>query len=68
MKKEGSKREHGPNFCFDFWVRFGHHRALYHISIVIIPTLVEGFSAIRVEKMQDQLNFKQPLSSGAILN
>ena len=39
MKKEGSKREHGPNFCFDFWVRFGDHRALYHIPIVIIPTL-----------------------------
>ncbi len=39
MKKEGSKRENGPNFCFDFWVRFGDHRALYHIPIVIIPTL-----------------------------
>ena len=39
MKKEGSKREHGPTFCFDFWVRFGDHRALYHVSIVIIPTL-----------------------------
>ena len=39
MKKEGSKREHGPTFCFDFWVRFGDHRALYHIPIVIIPTL-----------------------------
>ena len=38
MKKEGSKREHGPTFCFDFWVRFGDHRALYHIPIVIIPT------------------------------
>ena len=41
MKKEGSKREHGPTFCFDFWVRFGDHRALYHIPIVIIPTLGE---------------------------
>ena len=40
MKKEGSKREHGPTFCFDFWVRFGDHRALYHIPIVIIPTLI----------------------------
>ena len=39
MKKEGSKREHGPTFCFDFWLRFGDHRALYHIPIVIIPTL-----------------------------
>ena len=42
MKKEGSKREHGPTFCFDFWVRFGDHRALYHIPIVIIPTLILG--------------------------
>ena len=38
-EKEGSKTEHGPTFCFDFWVRFGDHRALYHIPIVIIPTL-----------------------------
>ena len=39
MKKEGSKREQGPTFCFDFWVRFGDHIALNHIPIVIIPTL-----------------------------
>ena len=50
MKKEGSKREHGPTFCFDFWVRFGDHRALYHIPIVTIPTLMRG-----VEKGQNQI-------------
>ena len=31
MKKEGSKRKHGPTFCFDFGVRFGDRRALHHI-------------------------------------
>ena len=40
MKKECSKRERGPRFCLDFWARFGDHSALYHISIVIIPTLM----------------------------
>ena len=39
MKKERSKREHGPTFCFNFWLRFGDHRAIYHIPTVITPTL-----------------------------
>ena len=51
MKKEGSKREHGPTFCFDFWVRFGDHRALYHIPIVIILTLKNIMLQIQVLKI-----------------
>ena len=46
LKKEGSKREHGPTFCFDFWVRFGDHKALYHIPIVIIPALTNTSNQI----------------------
>ena len=30
---------------FYFWVRFGDHRALYHIPIVIIPTLNQTLSS-----------------------
>ena len=37
--RKGLKREHGTTFCFDFCLKFGDHRALYHIPIIIIPTL-----------------------------
>ena len=30
--KEGSKREQGTFFCFNFCVRYGDHRALHHIT------------------------------------
>ena len=59
MEKEGSKREHGSTFCFDFWMRFGDHRALYHIPIVIIPTLLlilvaQGASKLPAVKVEDK--------------
>ena len=64
MKKEGSKREHGPTFCFDFWVRFGDHRALYHIPIVIIPTLKEIQSKTKAINQELFFEAKVPTLDG----
>ena len=40
-KKRWISKDLWNTFLLWFWMRFGDHRALYHVPIVIIPTLVE---------------------------
>ena len=60
------------SFLLWFWMRFGDHRALYHVPIVIIPTLVYYLVFLMVSKLQKmpftfQFILKQSLIKGTCI-